>query len=204
MVPRSRRWLAGGAAALLAAVALLFWLGLRESGRAASDAAYAADAADVAEAGDDAAALPEAPAGFEAVGDVPGFVAPERQRLAPSEDRSTPAAARKPSAGEETTGSLSVEVVWKSDGAPAADVGLRLLQLDRPDPLFHATLGHSDAGGRWLVAGLQPGRVVVSSDRLEAQAGLVVAGEVLELAIELLPGVLVRGTVVDDEQRPVP
>ena len=121
--------------------------------------------------------------------------------LEPDESSTSASAA---SASAATTGSLLVQVLWKAGGTPAPDIGLRLLQLDRPDPQFHATLGRSDADGRWLLDGLRPGRVIVYSDRIEAAAGWVVAGQALELALELLPGVLVRGTVVDPDQRAVP
>ena len=119
--------------------------------------------------------------------------------LAPAD----PAAAATASASTATPGALVVQVRWKADGSPAADIGLRLLELDRRDALFHPILGRTGNDGRWTLEGRPPGRVVVFSDRIEAGSGQIVGGQRTELTIELLPGVLVRGTVVDAGQRPV-
>jgi hypothetical protein len=102
------------------------------------------------------------------------------------------------------TGSLTVHVRWRVEGSPAAGIGLRLLQVDQPDALYHAIEGTSDERGDWALKDVSPGRVIVYSDRIEGQAGVIVAGQDPALTIELLAGVLVRGTVVDTDGQVVP
>ena len=143
-----------------------------------------------------------APALLPDAGSDPGdastlrFAAGEQQPLAPVQ--------AEPSAGGELTGSLTVHVRWQEDGTPAAGIGLRLILLDEPDPLYHAIEGISDGRGVWSAMGLAPGRVLVNSDRVEAQAGVIVAGRDTQLTLELLPGLLVRGHVVDSDGQNVP
>ena len=139
------------------------------------------------------------PALTGAAGAAPEVPLPDAaQPLAPPADATVADAANAPA-----TGTLVVQVRWKADGSPAADIGLRLLELDQRDPLFHALDGRTDSSGQWIAKDRPPGRVVVYSDRVEAQAGRLAAGQRTELLIELPPGVLVRGAVVDGEQRPV-
>ncbi|HVQ24579.1 MAG TPA: hypothetical protein VMV01_05360, partial [Planctomycetota bacterium] len=87
-----------------------------------------------------------------------GAAAPE----VPLPDAAQPLAlpADATAANAPATGTLVVQVRWKADGSPAADIGLRLLELDQRDTLFHALDGRTDSSGQWIAKDRPPGRVV--------------------------------------------
>lgn len=99
---------------------------------------------------------------------------------------------------------LLVRVSWDEDRSPAAGITLRLLQWDQRDPLFHVVEGRTDALGEWRVDNLAPGHIELESDRGGQMFGELIAGQLVELSLELLPGLRVRGEVVDESGRPVP
>lgn len=98
---------------------------------------------------------------------------------------------------------LVVHVTW-SDASPAAGVHLACVAFDQPHPLRHVVTAVTDATGTSTIEPAPLGDVVVYSDRGESVAGVVKDGETTEVSLALAAGTLVRGLVVDQDDRPAP
>jgi len=121
------------------------------------------------------------------------------EHTAPAERQVVPAPAAP------TTGSLLAHVVWGDDKTPAAGV---LVEAYRGsgDALFENLRAVSDATGTVQFAELSPGRVWVVVQRGESAWGKqqqIVAGQQLEVTVEVAAGMNARGTVVDGKDKPV-
>jgi Carboxypeptidase regulatory-like domain len=102
-----------------------------------------------------------------------------------------------------TSGRLVVHVIWGADRSPAADVGLALFLPDGPDPQHNIRRVRTDASGTWTLDPAPVGKAGVYTDRAGSLYGDVLAGQTTELSLEIPPGTLVRGLVVDLEQHAV-
>jgi RNA polymerase sigma factor (sigma-70 family) len=107
--------------------------------------------------------------------------------------------ATEPQGAAATTGSLTVRLVFASDRAPGAEIGVTVTDLAQYGSPVGAREARTDESGVATVADLVPGRHLVTTDRRTTPAHLatIEAGATRELTIELPAGVDVRGIVVD-------
>ncbi len=104
-----------------------------------------------------------------------------------------------------TTGSLLVHVIWGDDKQPAAGV---LVEAYRggDDGLFENLRATSDASGTVKFDEISPGRVwavVQRGDSDWGQQRQIVAGQQLEVTVEVAAGLNAKGVVVDSKDRPI-
>ena len=187
-----RVWPLGLAVLVIVLLALLAWRWSAAEGGGSGEPVPAA------EAGEAAAALPKFATDGDGAADVVRNALPQ---IAAAPD---PTSAALAPVGGATNGSLLVRARWEADGTPVSGVGLRLVQWDRPSPLFHVVHGVTDESGEWLLRDLLPGKVMAYTDRSGSGTDDVLAGQLVEIELALPPGVRVRGSVVDFERRPVP
>jgi len=109
---------------------------------------------------------------------------------------------RAPAHAAQTTGALVLRMRWKTDGAPAAHVGVRVL-LPGHDVDFGAMRAVSGNDGLVRVDHLPPGEVSVEADRGARTSMEIRAGRDNELAWALDDRVTVVGQVVDKLGQPV-
>ncbi len=101
------------------------------------------------------------------------------------------------------TGRLVVKVTWEVDGQPAVEVGVSIVEFTSNGEARVEHRSVTDAAGATARDGLSPGKVGVYLDRANGGLAEVRAGETVELAVAIPPGVLVRGLVTDADGRPV-
>ncbi len=131
---------------------------------------------------------------------APDVELPDTQALTGTTDLATvpdPAGASPPAA------TLVARSTWLSDGSPAAGLGLLASFGDEADPQRATVRGVTDDAGLWRLDGAPVGRVTVRGDRQGLVQGELRGGETTELLLALPDGVLVQGTVIDAELRPV-
>lgn len=100
-------------------------------------------------------------------------------------------------AASATRGSITVAVVWQSDGTPARDVVVRMFAWAESSPFAFAMGRATDAQGLVRFEDVAAGSVLIEADRAEGVQVQVGAGQERRVALEIPPGVLVRGRVVD-------
>ncbi len=100
-------------------------------------------------------------------------------------------------------GSLLVRAVWADDGAPAADIGLKLHQSGATDFYRDVLVARTSEDGTVLLESVIPGRVSAHSDRGVSGSAQVRAGERAELELALPMGFSIRGVVRDVDGTPV-
>jgi len=100
------------------------------------------------------------------------------------------------------TGDVLVTLRYAEDDAPAAGVTL-ILTAPGDDTRFDARRLRTDAGGRARFTALSPGRRYVRSVQTAGTRVEVVAGETVEVEMQVEAGLDLRGVVVDAQQRPV-
>jgi RNA polymerase sigma factor (sigma-70 family) len=142
--------------------------------------------------------------GSEAATAGPASVSADAMKLDLERAVPVPTALPTERAAVPTTGQLSVSVTWETDGRPAADVTTTAVFWDTPHPHLNKREGVTDATGRWRLPDCPLGQVIVGLDRANGERVEVRAGEVTELHLVIPAGVLVRGLVVDPDERPVP
>ena len=128
----------------------------------------------------------EQPAGFESAAQ------PEPTSLALADAAMTeaaPAADVAIAMSSSGTGGLVVQVTWASDGQPAADVGVSIVEFTALGSARVEHRGVTDATGATARDGLRPGKVGVYLDRADGELTDVRAGETTELAVAI-PAVL--------------
>ncbi|MCR9247684.1 MAG: sigma-70 family RNA polymerase sigma factor [bacterium] len=170
------------AATVLAAIALLVWWPNDESPTTFPSTTIAAESPDAAQGT------------LDENGDASAAGARDVER---------DAVATRESATPATTGSLEVLIRHAgSERAPAAHATLHLRRSRSDVRLAHRF--RADAEGLVRIDDLEPGRVTVWADRFDPGRGAeIVAGETATLELALPVGQLVRGRVVDPDDRPV-
>lgn len=91
-------------------------------------------------------------------------------------------------------GSLWVQAVWKSNGEPAANVGIQLLRRNRPVVLLDAE-SFTDAGGTALFADLECVEVLVRSNRGAQTTAHIARGKRTVVRLEIEGAYHVAGRV---------
>lgn len=99
------------------------------------------------------------------------------------------------------SGSLSLRLVWRSDRAPAGQVGVVVQQPPGRDVAFYGRFAATSADGVVRFTGLKPGRARVILDR-GPELFVTIAEGLTQRTVELTGGVSVTGRVVDHEGRP--
>lgn len=102
-----------------------------------------------------------------------------------------------------TRGSILARVVWQSDGTPARNVVVRVFSWGESSPFAFAEGRATDAAGLVRFDDVAAGSVLVEADRAEGVQVQVATGQERRLTLEIPPGVLVRGRVVDAGDLPV-
>jgi len=91
-------------------------------------------------------------------------------------------------------GSLCVQAVWKSNGEPAANVGIQLMRKNRPIPLLDAE-SFTDADGTALFAGLEFGALIIRSNRGAQTTAQIARGKRTVVRLEIEGAYRVAGRV---------
>ncbi|MEM6676070.1 MAG: sigma-70 family RNA polymerase sigma factor [Planctomycetota bacterium] len=182
-------------ALVLAAAALLAAGWLAVDGLDSPDARVAADAVSAAKADD--AAAPE-------LAFVTDASRSERFEAAPdaSEEPVTDVTVSALDGG----GTLRVTVRW-SDGEPAAGVGVVAVTPWGPKGVRRRAMRTTDDAGVALFEALPAETYELRASRSESTESIdvdVIAGETVDATLELPPGLVVEGRVVDSDGRPVP
>ncbi|HEX6812725.1 MAG TPA: sigma-70 family RNA polymerase sigma factor, partial [Planctomycetota bacterium] len=146
---------------------------------------------------------------------VAGVEAPQRPdavRATPEAAPAAPVIAANERAAAPTTGSLVVQAVWASDGAPAPDVTLRAYPMPANAAagtrvrLQDAAVGTTDAAGRAAFAALQPGKYSLMAVGAPSQSAAsrveVRAGESAGFRLAIEGTVQLRVTVVAADGAP--
>lgn len=102
-----------------------------------------------------------------------------------------------------TTGDLTVEVVWKDDGAPVAGLCVDVLCMDDADPRKRWAHALTDAGGVARYQDLPAGSARLFAATGCAEDAQVIAGQESRARFEIFPGLTVSGRVVEPEGAPV-
>lgn len=98
---------------------------------------------------------------------------------------------------------LDVHVLW-SDGTPARDVGVLLVEWTSPAPLFPWHTARTDADGVARFVKLVAGSVRISLDRCDAgNDRRLVAGETTRIDVTIPDAHEITGVVVDADEQPV-
>jgi protocatechuate 3,4-dioxygenase beta subunit len=142
----------------------------------------------------------EQPAGFESAGQ------PEPASLPLADVAMTevvPAADAAAGLSAPGTGRLMLRVTWASDGQPAAQVGVSIVEFSAFGSARVEHRGVTDVTGTTARDGLRPGKVGVYLDRANGVIADVRASETTELAVAIPAATLVRGVVVDADGRSV-
>src|SRR5688572_1774459 len=100
-------------------------------------------------------------------------------------------------------GSLRIHVRW-DDGTPAGDVGLFVFPEDDPLGERGVVRARTDGAGLALVEEVHPGKTRIEVDRGFEHEVEAVAGDVVEVTLNLPAGIDVEGTVTDASGAPVP
>ena len=108
-----------------------------------------------------------------------------------------------PASAPAVLGSLVVKLLWAADKKPATGVPVKFIPWSGQDPFLNQFYLRSDAAGLVRVEGLRPGRFSAISIWGGRSDGSVEAGKELELKVEIPPGPMVEGIVVDSADRPV-
>src|SRR5262245_34976909 len=174
-------------AAVVAACAVLFWLG-------AAALRDGSDAAPPLRDGTGPAVAAAAPVA------APKSL-PEAERVADAPARSPAAAVPAP-----TTGSLAVHVIWDEDQQPAAAVLVALGGDDQPGPEVRPR-ATTDSNGLATFEDVAAGRVHVTLSRRTAKPewpqAIIAAGAHTDLRLAVQRGLCARGVVVDGGGRPI-
>ncbi|MCA8955565.1 MAG: carboxypeptidase regulatory-like domain-containing protein [Planctomycetes bacterium] len=106
---------------------------------------------------------------------------------------------------DKSLGSLLVRVIYGDDKSPAEGIQISLQELVRDGPRPPFRRKRSDKSGQVEFDRLQPGNVVLLSDRsrMDYKTTKVVAGSKKEFVFELKDGIVLRGVVVDRHGLPV-
>jgi len=97
-------------------------------------------------------------------------------------------------------GALHVKVLWGDDKSPAVGVNVTVLVGHRPDLYLFPSTAETDAKGECFVDAIEPGNVVVLSDRGNgARCDVaVLSGRTADATLTIPPGVRLEGEVVDE------
>jgi Carboxypeptidase regulatory-like domain len=103
-----------------------------------------------------------------------------------------------------TLGAVTVRVVWAEDWKAAPGVFLRVVEWGARTGVWKTRDVRTGTDGSIRVTDLVPGRVVFYVDRGGSQRVELAPRDEQEITIEIPPGMLLAGTVVDPNATPVP
>lgn len=100
------------------------------------------------------------------------------------------------------TATLVVRATWQHDGSPAASIGVMVMP-QRPQLRVFEREGLTDASGTIVLGGIRPGPCGVTSPYSDVHWPELAAGSVTTLDLPVTRDGVVRGVIVDGDDRPV-